>query len=37
MNIEEARNFMRGYFERLYKKLSDIDPSIVSMCDAYKI
>ncbi len=33
MTIEEARDFMKDYFERLYKKLSGIDPSIVSLCD----
>ncbi len=33
MNIDEARDFMKNYFERLYKKLSDIAPSIVSSCD----
>ncbi len=33
MNIEEARDFMRDYFERSYKKRIDIDPEYVSMCD----
>lgn len=33
MTVEEARNFMKGYFERLYDKLKNISPDVVSMCD----
>lgn len=29
MNINEARNFMKEYFEKLYKKNCDIDPVLV--------
>lgn len=33
MNIGEARDFMREYFEKLYKKYADIDPVLVEMPD----